>query len=221
MRKLIVALVVLPLAAAAQGPGPGTPGRRGGPPDQEQSDRSERSGKRMRLARTLGLAEALDLDTPQALKLGDALEKFDARREGARRQMHDARQALRRAASGENKVVAAEVDKAIQQLFDARSQLQAADREMLQAITRDLPPEKRARAALFLGRFEDRIERHVFRMGRPGERGMRGGMGPRGGGLSFGGPDGHAFRMRIPGPEEDQLEICMDEGCDPEEMDQD
>ncbi|WP_242393302.1 Spy/CpxP family protein refolding chaperone [Anaeromyxobacter oryzisoli] len=183
MRKILVALMVYPLMAFAQGPqgqpqgqpqggaqGPGAgfgPGR-GDPARME---------KRMRLARTLGLAEALDLDPQQALKLGDTLKRFDDRRLAARRQLHDARQVLFKAASGE-KATTAEVDAAIQRIFDARAQLQASDREMLQAIAKDLPAEKRARAALFLGRFGERIEPRGMRHGPGAMRGGRMGMGP-------------------------------------------
>ncbi len=200
MRKLIltIALAALPLAAFSQqgqgqGPGPGAgPGRwarNGQGPDPARMERVE---KRMRLARTLGLAEALDLDAPQALKLGETISRFDERRIAAHRQMFEARQVLRRAAQGE-KVPPAEVDQAIQKAFDARAQAQAIDREAYAAISKDLSPEKKARALLFLGKFQHRFGPRAAGRG-PGPGMMRGGRGP-GGGMGPGGGQGPGAGM--------------------------
>lgn len=171
MRKLLIAVVVLPaIAFAAEGAreaaGPG--------PDPARAE------KRMRLARTLGLAEALDLDTEHALKLRDTLARFDDRRKALRQQAQDAREALRAAAQG-GKAAAADVDGAIARLLDARAQTQALDKEMLQAVSQGLSPQQKARAALFMGSFRDRMERHFMRRGFGGP----GGPGPGG----PGGPD--------------------------------
>jgi hypothetical protein len=159
-RKLAVLLALLPLTALAQGPGPrgDGPGRRGdrGPEAGESVERIEKMEKRARLARNLGLAEALDLDTAQVSRLADALSKLDERRFALHRQMHDARQLLRRAADGE-KATAADVDGALAKFLDARAQLNVLDKETLAIVTKDLSPERKARAALFLGRFEQRM----------------------------------------------------------------
>jgi hypothetical protein len=200
MKKLTIlalaALAALPMAALAQGgqgPGPGAPAQ--GPAQRDRDRDREKLERRMRLARTLGLAEALDLDAPQALKLGDALGKFDDRRVAAQRQLRDAHRALRDAADAE-KPTAQEVDQAIQKALDARAQLAAIDRETLQVVSKDLSPAQRARAVLFLDRFGKRFRglgpdpdeiRHVIKrkMGRahgePGHgRGMAFRMGPPG-----------------------------------------
>lgn len=112
MRKTLIALMVLPVVALAQGPNKTSP--------QAGQQDPARAEKRMRLARTLGLAEALDLDTAQALKLGDTLAKFDERRKAARKQAGDATDVLRNAARGNGngaatapKATAADVDGAI------------------------------------------------------------------------------------------------------------
>lgn len=162
MKKLVAVLAILPLAAFAQGAGPGMgmgmgrgPGRGMGPGGNGRAD-PERLEKRARLARTLGLAEALDLDSAQALKLGEAIGKYDERRLAAHRQLHEAHDALRKAAAGE-KVQAAEVDQAIQKALDARAQLQTIDREMVSTVTKDFAPDKKARAVLFLEHFQRRF----------------------------------------------------------------
>jgi hypothetical protein len=211
MRKqILVALLVLPLAAFAQapgagpGPGPGQgqpqgqgrgmgPGKMHGGQGHGDPARMER---RMRLVRTLGLAEALDLDEAQALKLGQQVAKFDEKRLATHKQLQDAHQTLRRAASGE-KVSAADVDQAIKRALDARAQLQSLDRDVVNTVTKDLSPEKRARAVLFLSRFEGRFGHGGGMMGRghgPGMMHGRGGMGmgmgmePGQGGMAMGEP---------------------------------
>ncbi len=213
MRKTLLALVVLPAVALAQGANTNK--------DQAQQPprpNPERMEKRMRLARTLGLAEALDLDTAQALKLGDTLAKFDDRRAAARKQVRDATEVLRNAAggAGTQKATAADVDGAIARVLDGRAQLQAIDRDMLQAITKDLSPEQKARAALFLGRFRERIERRMW-MGPGGGPGMMGpgvhgghGMGP---GNGPGMMDRHPQGMRMGPPGADDRLACRGPGA--------
>jgi hypothetical protein len=180
----LVALALLPLAAFAEGPGPG-PGSHGDGRGPDGGDRVERMEKRARLARNLGLAEALDLDTAQTAKMADALAKLDEKRIALHKQQRDARQLLRRAADGE-KVTAADVDGALAKILDVRTQLVGLDKETLAVVTKDLPPVKKARAALFLGRFEQRMG---GRHGGPGG-GMGPGMGP-GGREGRGGPGMH------------------------------
>lgn len=194
-KRLAALLAVLPIAAFAQGAPPKGPGpgghdcencRRGGPPNEEQVERME---KRARLARNLGLAEALDLDTAQANKLADALAKVDDKRVALHKQTRDARQLLRRAAQGE-KVTAAEVDGALAKVLDLRAQNVALDKETVAVVTKDLSPEKKARAALFLGRFEQRMGPGGMGPGMGRGRGMGPGMGPGMMGPGMG-PGGH------------------------------
>jgi hypothetical protein len=174
----------LPLAALAQGgPPAGGQGQGQGPQAQAQGAgprfSPEKMEKRMRLARTLGLAEALDLEPAAALKLGETIGKFDDRRVAAHKVMHEARDVLRRAAQGE-KVAPADVDQAIQKALDARAQLTAIDRETVAAVTQGLSPEKKARAVLFLANFHRRFPGGPG-MGHGMHRGMGPGVGPGGG----------------------------------------
>lgn len=233
MRTQILATLLaaaIPLAALAQGAPPqGAPqgqkpgtAAKAGPGRGGRGD-PERMEKRMRLARTLGLAEALDLDAPAALKLGEIIGKFDERRLAAHKQMHEARQVLRRAAQGET-VPAAEVDQAVQRSLEARAQLAAIDKETVAAVTQGLTPEKKARAVLFLARVQQRFGPGMGPgMGGPGTRGGRGGpgMGPgmRGGrgpgGFGAGacecdgtgpGPRGPMMGMAMPPPPGDDFD---------------
>jgi len=180
MKTLALLLALAPILASAQATPPATarpaaPATTPGPPGPMDPAQLEKLQRRMKLALTLGLAEALQLDDAAALKLSGQIEKFTPRRMAAAQQMRDSVQLLRRSAQGE-KVAAAEVDGAITRLLDARAQMQAVDREVVTTVTKDLPPEKRARAVLFLAKFHQRAMKEL----RPGGRGGPGGpgMGP-------------------------------------------
>jgi hypothetical protein len=174
MKKLLMLLVLTPIIALAHEGGGSAPNPapepRGWSPEAAQ-----RMQKRTQLALTLGLAEALDLNEAQALKVRDQLEKLSPRRQAAYKQLRESVQVLRRSAKGE-KVAAPEVDQALTRLLEARDQLQALDRELVTTVTRDQPPDKRARAVLFLARFQQHA---LQRAGSAARRGMgRGPMGP-------------------------------------------
>ncbi|HEY7726343.1 MAG TPA: periplasmic heavy metal sensor [Anaeromyxobacteraceae bacterium] len=229
MRKTLLALALAaPLAAPAREPGPG-PDREAR--SQEMRDRMER---RMRVARTIHLADALELDEAQALKLRDVVNRFHEKRRPLQQQAREAAEALRRAARGD---AAAQkgVDDAIRKLREVRSQLVALNDEMFNAVAKDLPPDKKARAALAMAKMRDRMagqmerfrERiHKFRWRDGGPGGPRG-MGPRGMGHGFGpgmdpdemehgmmgphfgmGPEGPGLEVHIDGPE---VEIVMED----------
>jgi hypothetical protein len=203
MKKMMVLLALAPAIALAAPQPVGRGGAGGGPgfgPGNPED--AARMQKRMRLARTLGLAEALDLDDAAAMRARDVMAKYDEKRMPLHTQMRDAIRVLRDAARGE-KPAAGQVDGAIQKLRDARTQLQALNTEMFQQLTQGLSPEKKARAALFLARFHARagmMHGHGG-PGGPGQRGMggmRGGMGMDESGMQPGGPapeEMHAMMM--------------------------
>ncbi len=189
MKKLALMLALAPMLASAQaapppGARPPAPAVEAGPPGprgQMDPEKMERMRRRMQLALTLGLAEALQLDDAAALKVRGQIDKFAPRRMAAMTQMRDSVQVLRRSARGE-KLAAADVDGAITKLLDARAQMQAVDREVVTVVTKDLPPEKRARAVLFLAQFHKRAMQEL----RPGGRGRGGPHGPGPGGMGMG-----------------------------------
>jgi hypothetical protein len=163
---LLAVLLAVPVLALGQGGPPASPGDGRGPP-AEVRDRMER---RMRLARTLGLAEALELDEAETARLSAAMAPFDARRkailEGARGDVVTLRQA---ASKGDPKALAG-VDGAVQRLFDARAALVTLDREMFAALSKGLSPERSARMALFFARFRQRFGMELHDPQGPGSR---------------------------------------------------
>lgn len=214
MRKLtLLAALALPLAALAAPPGPTADPGPAGPDDAARRAHVE---KRMRMARTLGLAEALDLGEAEALKLREALAGFDARSAPLRDQMRQAKEVVRRAARGD---AAAQkgLDEALRKLRDAGAQMRALHDEMFQAITRELNPQRKARAALFLERFQQRMGafgREWKRHG--GGRGTGHGRGPGSKmGVELGPGMGHdvgpRWGMAWPAGEGPDLEIPSDD----------
>lgn len=142
---VLVAVAMLPLTVMAQ------------PVARDRSDREaervERAEQRGRLRRVLELSDALELDSAQALKMNETLRTFDEKRRPLREQVRESARILHLAARGDS-AAQAQVDAAAQRAFDARTQILALDREMFQALARDLPPQKRARLALALVRAE-------------------------------------------------------------------
>lgn len=201
MKKALVTLLLLPALALAEGAPKDKPA---GPPGPDPA----RMLKRMQLARTVGLATVLDLDTEQALKLGQTMSRFDDRRKAIRDQARSARETLRTAATG-GKASAADVDGAIAKLLDLRAQSQVLDKEMLQAVTQNLTPQQKARAMMFLASFRHHMDRRMM---------MHGPGGPGGPGMGRG-PGHDRGAMRGPGPmmdpdDADHMAMREDRGWD-------
>jgi hypothetical protein len=151
IRLAVLSLALLPLAALAQSADAAT-------------EAELEAEKQLRLARVLGLADELELDSAQALKLDETLRKFDERRRPLRLQVRESAEILERAAEGDTAALG-QVEQAAQRAFDARAQLAALDREMYQTLSRDLEPQKRAKLALFMARFDTKFGKfkHKFR----------------------------------------------------------
>ncbi|MDY7225628.1 hypothetical protein [Hyalangium rubrum] len=153
IRLAVLTVALLPLGALAASPQADA--------DKEASQEAE---KQARVARVVGLSAELDLDSAQALKLDETLRKFDERRRPLREQVRESAQILERAADGDTAALS-QSDQAAQRAFDARAQLASLDREMFQELSRDLPPQKRAKLALFMARFDNKLMKfkHKFR----------------------------------------------------------
>nr|WP_233613596.1 hypothetical protein [Corallococcus sp. AB032C] len=146
MKRMTWALVfALPVMALAQ-PGPKGPGAR-------DTDRMARAEQRQRLRQVLELADTLELDSAQALKMDETLRRFEDRRRPLREQVRDSARILHLASRGDSAALG-QVDAAAQKVFDARAQIAALDRDLYQALAKDLTPEKRARLAVVMARSE-------------------------------------------------------------------
>ena len=162
-RLAVLTLSLLPLVSLAQAP--------------EDKEAAERVERQTRLMRVVGLAEELELEESQALKMADTMRQFDERRRPLLEQVQESARVLRQAARGDASTQS-QVDQAVQRVFDARTQLTALDREMYQALAKDLPPRKRAQLAIFMARHDGKMKmekmlRKADREGRREEREKR------------------------------------------------
>jgi hypothetical protein len=153
LRLLVLPLLLLPLVTWAA------------PPDAP--DISERVEKRTRMMRMLSLAEELELSEAQTLKMADTMRQFDERRRPLLEQVRASAQLLRKAAKGDA-AAQSQVDQAVQRVFEARAQLTALERDLYQALAKDLPPQKRAQLAISLARQGGRKEANLMKPDRYG-----------------------------------------------------
>ena len=180
MRNLIHALFVSLLsalvgsAAVAQGPGPGPGADFGGfgPPGSENQTR-----ERIRTMRAVSLANHLDLDERQALRMNATMRRFDEEREKVKAGLKQSFEVLEKASKAEkiDPAGAKAIDAAIGAVMKSHEQIASLRREEFLALAKDLDPKKRARLAIFLRDFPKHV-RKAMRQGR-GRRGPRGGGG--------------------------------------------
>jgi preprotein translocase subunit SecF len=141
MKKLLM-LAVLSLSTVALAAPPSAAGE--GP----------RQGfeKKGHLMVALRIAEALELDEADTLKLAERLKAFEARREPLTQHLEAAKKTLKAAAEGDA-AAGAQVDQAVQQGLQARAQLEALNQELFTSLSQGQTPQKKARLALALAHF--------------------------------------------------------------------
>lgn len=156
LRPLLLLVLWLPLVTLAEPTNP--------------SEGQERAEKRTRMARMLSLAEDLELNEAQTLKMADTMRQFDERRRPLLEQVRTSAQLLRKAAKGDA-AAQSQVDQTVQRVFDARAQLSVLEREQYQALAKDLSPQKRAQLAIFLARHGARKDAGLMKSEREGRHG--------------------------------------------------
>jgi hypothetical protein len=165
--KTWVMLGMLALAGAAQAAG----GKKADDPAASAAQR-EQMDQRTQLMVTMQLSEALELDDAGTLKLKQTVAQWDSQRAPLRQQMFDLAQVLRRAAKGDTTAYG-QVDASIQKIIDLRAQMHAIDQHMFQQLSQGLPPQKKAKLALAIGRMPGTM-RGMMHGGRGGPRGEPG-----------------------------------------------
>ncbi len=138
----------------------------------DENTAAERAEKQARMMRVLGLVEELELDEAQALRMAETMRQFDERRRPLVAQVQESARVLKQAADGDASAQS-QVDQAVQRVFDARVQLATLERDMYQVLAKDLPPQKRARLAIFMARHESRLVKLVKQAERESRREQR------------------------------------------------
>ena len=175
VKKTVVAIGMVMSFAALAGPPRAQPPPQGqGPVQLDPAERFQRQEQRHRMMQVLGLTEVLGLSTQEALRMDETIRRFDERRRPLREQVHASGKVVKDAAQGDAAAVG-QVDQAIGRVLDARIQLATLDKEMFQALAKDLGPQQRAKLALFYARLHKMKD---GRMGGPMMMPGGGGHGP-------------------------------------------
>lgn len=148
--------VVAAADARGQGAGPG-PGK-ANPADADAL--RTRIEKKIRLFRLMELTDALELSEPDAVRINEAMGRFDDRRRPLQKELGEQMKLIRRAADGDPEALRG-LDAATARAFDLRAQVAQVNRELFQTVGKDLQPQKRARFALFLGQFDRKVQKLV------------------------------------------------------------
>lgn len=163
MTKLLSAVVVCAALSAFAGPKGLAPGP-GGVGD-DGARRAERERK-VRTMLVVGMAEALQLNEQEALRMSDKIKLLDEKRKPLRDAMGESMRTIKAAADGDPTALT-QVDAAMDKVLSGRQQMAALDKEMFQVLGKDLTPQKRAQLAVFLA--------HLGKGGREFGKGRRGG----------------------------------------------
>lgn len=152
--KTLVTMLVLALSTAAfAAPPGGRPGKWGGDPEKLQEKMEERE-TRTRMIFVLTVAEALELNEAEALKLSEKVKGIEEKRRPVREAMFTAMRQVKAAADGDAAALA-QVDTNIQKVLDGRAQMAAMDKDMFAYLAKDLTPQKKAKLALVLAKMHE------------------------------------------------------------------
>jgi len=139
----ISAITIFALAAGAQLETP-----------RAQVDQRQRALARVRLTKMVGLAEALDLNEAQALRMAEVMRRYDERKAPLQVQNAEAAKIIKRASEGDSAAIG-QLDRAIQTMFKNRVQVQQLELEMMDELGRNLPPQQRAKLMIFFVSFAE------------------------------------------------------------------
>lgn len=152
MQKLMVAVMLVSTVAFA-GPGKTGPAKwdKGEDREERQEERHEERARQARMMLVVAVAEALELNEAQALKVADKVKALDDKRRPVREAMGDAMRAVKAAADGDAAALAA-LDANVQKVLDGRVQMAQLDKELFATLGEGQPPQKRAKLAVVLAK---------------------------------------------------------------------
>lgn len=150
MRACVMVVVMAWVAAPAWAASAAVVKRSEGDKVQRLQERTQERARQHRLRKVLQISEALGLDDTQTLRLNETLSRYDARHRVLLLERIEARRTLA-AAARKNPEALKRVEEAIRRLHDARAASLQLEREVFEAVARDLPPEKKAMLLLSLG----------------------------------------------------------------------
>lgn len=151
MKKLLLlSLMALSSTVFAAPPKTG-PARWDAVDPEERAERQEERAKKARMLLVVAVAEALELNEAQALKLSDKLKAIDEKRRPVREAMHEAMRAVKAASDGDQAALAS-IDQNVQRVLDGRVQMAQLDKELYATLAEGQTPQKKARLAVVLAK---------------------------------------------------------------------
>jgi hypothetical protein len=164
MKRVMLAVMMLTSMMALAAPPTGKTGQPKWDGDDEgRQEKKEDRERRARMYFVVSVAEALELNEAEALKLADKVKVLEEKRRPIREAMHAAMRDVKAAADGDAAALT-QVDANIQKVLEGRAQMAAMDKEMFATLGKDYPPQKRAKLALVLAKM------HGARDGKKGRR---------------------------------------------------
>ncbi len=163
MKTLMLSLLVVSSLAVA-GPKNGA-ARWDGADSEERAERQEENAKKARMWLTVAVAEALDLNEAQALKLSEKLKGLDEKRRPVREGMHEAMRQVKAAADGDAAALPA-LEQNMQRVLDGRVLMAQLDKELYTVLGEGQPPQKKAKLAVVLAKFGEELRRLKGNRGR-------------------------------------------------------
>jgi hypothetical protein len=165
MKQLMVSLLIVSSSVAFAGPGKTGPARWDALDPEERAERQEERAKQARMLLVVAVAEALELNEAQALKLSEKIKVMDEKRRPVREAMHQAMRQVKAAADGDASALAS-VDANIQKVLEGRAQMAQLDKELFATLAEGQSPQKKAKLALVLARVGDEMRRVRGNKGR-------------------------------------------------------
>lgn len=165
MKQLIVMSLIVSSSFAFAGPGKNGPAKWDSMDPEERAERQEEHAKAARMVLLVAVAEALELNEAQALKLSEKLKAVDEKRRPVRESMHQAMRQVKAASEGDPGALAA-VDANVQKVLDGRAQLAQLDKELYATLAEGQPAQKKAKLALVLAKVGDELRRMRGNKGR-------------------------------------------------------
>lgn len=168
MKKLLVAVMLVTTSVALAAPKNG-PAKWDAVDPEERAERQEERARQARMMLVVAVAEALELNEAQALKLSEKLKAVDDRRRPVRESMAEAMRQVRQAAEGDAAALAS-LDANVQKVLDGRVQMAQLDKELFATLGEGQSPQKRARLALVLAKVGEEMRRFRGNKGRHHQR---------------------------------------------------
>lgn len=163
MQKLLLSTMLLSSLALA---GPkNNPAKWDAMDTEERAEKHEERARQARMMLLVSVAEALELNEAQALKLSEKLKVIDEKRRPVREAMGEAMRQVKAAADGDA-AASANIDQHVQKVLEGRVQMAQLDKELYATLAEGQTPQKKARLAVVLAKVGEEMRRMRGNKGR-------------------------------------------------------